>query len=106
MYKAGWYESPASNVIVSYKKNKNLKNKIKKISFAFIDCDLAISAKPVFQFIVPRLSNGAFVMIDDYYNIDKKGRSILQEFLKYKKKKQFHFYKTFGISGKVYRYLK
>ena len=87
-------------------KNKNLRNKIKKISFAFIDCDLAISAKPVFQFIIPRLSNGAFVMIDDYYNIDTKGGSILQEFLKYKKKKQFHFYKTFGTSGKVYRYIK
>ena len=87
--------------------NENFKtdyNKIKKISFAFIDCDLAISAKPVFKFILPKLSNGAFIMIDDYYNIDKKGNSILKEFSKYKKNKQFHFYKTFGTSGKVYRF--
>ena len=87
-------------------KNKKLGNKITKISFAFIDCDLAISAKPVFKFIKPRLSNGAFIMIDDYFNLDKKGNSILKEFSKYKKKKQFHFYKTFGTSGKVYRYFK
>ena len=84
--------------------NKIIKRKIKKISFAFIDCDLAISAKPVFKFILPKLSNGAFIMIDDYYNIDKKGNSILKEFSKYKKNKQFHFYKTFGTSGKVYRF--
>ena len=81
-----------------------IKKKIKTIAFAFIDCDLAVSSRPVLKFIMPRLISGSFLMIDDFYNIDKNSNSILKEFKKYKK--NFYFYKTFGLSGVVFRYIK
>jgi O-methyltransferase len=37
-----------------------------KIAFAFIDCDIYDSSKYVINFIKDKLSNGAFLMIDDY----------------------------------------
>jgi len=83
---------------------KFIKQKITTIAFAFIDCDLAVSSKPVFKFILPRLISGSFLMIDDFYNLDKNNNSILKEFNKYKK--NFYFYKTFGLSGVVFRYIK
>ena len=58
-------------------KRDDIKKNINKISVAFIDCDIGFSAIDVFEFIKPRLSYGAFIMIDDYFNIDKTKNSIL-----------------------------
>jgi len=41
---------------------QNTRDTIKKISLAFVDCDLEISSEPVFKFIKNRLENGAFII--------------------------------------------
>ena len=82
-----------------------IKEKINKISLAFIDCDLALSSIPVFLFIKSRLVNGSFIIIDDYFNIDKSGNSIRQEFLKnFTVDKEVFLFSTFGLGGVVFRY--
>ena len=85
----------------------HIKDKIKNISLAFIDCDLAISSQDVFKFIKPRLVNGAFIMIDDYFNLDKNKNSIQQEFVKhFEINKNVFKFKEFGVAGIVFRYNK
>ena len=82
-----------------------IKEKINKISLAFIDCDLALSSIPVFSFIKGRLVNGSFIIIDDYFNIDKNGRSIRAEFLKtFAVDKEISLFSTYGVNGVVFRY--
>lgn len=84
---------------------ENLKKEISKISLAFIDCDLAVSSKPVFDFIKSRLVNGSFIIIDDYYNIDKNGNSIRQEFLKrFDLNENVFLFSTYGLGGVVFKY--
>lgn len=87
--------------------NNEIKKKIQKISFAFIDCDIAYSCQDVFEFIKPRLTNGAYIMIDDYYNIDNNGDSILKIFKNFFKADQETFvHSYFGNEGVVFRYFK
>jgi len=82
-----------------------IKKDITKISLAFIDCDLALSSIPIFLFIKSRLVNGSFIIIDDYFNIDKSGNSIRQEFLKnFTVDKEVFLFSTFGLGGVVFRY--
>ena len=82
-----------------------IKKNISKISLAFIDCDLALSSIPVFSFIKGRLVNGSFIIIDDYFNIDKNGRSIRAEFLKtFAVDKEISLFSTYGVNGVVFRY--
>tara|TARA_B110000977_G_C11089332_1_gene496089 strand:+ start:142 stop:810 length:669 start_codon:yes stop_codon:yes gene_type:complete len=82
-----------------------IKKNISKISLAFIDCDLALSSIPVFLFIKDRLVNGSFIIIDDYFNIDKNGRSIRAEFLKtFAVDKEISLFSTYGVNGVVFRY--
>jgi hypothetical protein len=72
-----------------------------------VDCDLAISSQDVFKFIKPRLVNGAFIMIDDYFNLDKNKNSIQQEFVKhFEINKDVFKFKEFGVAGIVFRYNK
>ena len=79
--------------------------KKKKIAFAFIDCDIYDSSKEVINFIKNKLSNGAFLMIDDYYNLDKKDKSIFHSIIEsedfYKK---LHRVSSYGLNGVVYKY--
>ncbi len=87
--------------------DKEINSSIKKISFAFIDCDLAVSAKGVFKFIKPRMVNGSFIMIDDYFNTDKNGESIfsvIKDFFEIDKDIFVHSY--FGNGGIVFKYFK
>ena len=53
---------------------------IKNISFAFIDCDIFESTIDIFDYLKPRLTNGSFIMIDDYTSIDNNGNSIAKSF--------------------------
>ena len=86
---------------------QGVQEEIKKISLAFIDCDLAISSKPVFKFIKSRLINGSFIVIDDYFNVDEKGNSIRKEFLKnFELNKNVYQFSTYGLGGIVYQYIK
>ncbi len=87
--------------------SNNIKDKVKKISFSFIDCDLAISAKDVFKFISDRQTNGSFIMIDDFYNLDTNNNSIREEFFKYfNLNKNVFLHSNFGIGGVCFRYFK
>ena len=61
--------------------NSNEMQKIKKISFAFIDCDIYESALPIFSFLKERISIGGFIMIDDFSSIDKNNNSIHKAWL-------------------------
>ena len=84
---------------------KLIKEKINKISLAFIDCDLALSSIPVFSFIKSRLVNGSFIIIDDYFNVDQNERSIRAEFLKnFTVDKEVSLFSTYGVGGIVFRY--
>lgn len=85
---------------------KEIDNKIKKISFGFIDCDLAVSATPCLIQLSKKIVPGGFIMIDDFFNVDKNGKSICKEFLKYfKLNTNVFIYKYFGIGGICLRYL-
>lgn len=87
--------------------NEDLKKEIKNISLAFIDCDLAISSKPVFEFIKDRMVNGSFIVIDDYYNIDYEGNSIRNEFKKhFELDKNVYKFSSYGLGGVIYQYIK
>ena len=87
-------------------KRDDIKKNINKISVAFIDCDIGFSAIDVFEFIKPRLSFGAFIMIDDYFNIDKTKNSILATMHKYfSLNKDIYLHSHFGNGGIIFRYL-
>ena len=86
-------------------KRKDLNDKIKKISFCFIDCDLKISLIPVIKFIKKRLSNGSFIMIDDFYNLDINGDTLKDEIYKnFQLNENIFIHNYFGNSGIVFRY--
>ena len=86
--------------------NEDLKNEIQKISLAFIDCDLAISSQPVFEFIKNRMVNGSFIVIDDYFNIDQERNSIREEFKKhFDINKNVFKFSSYGLGGVVYQYI-
>lgn len=85
-------------------KDDFLKKEIKKISITFIDCDLAVSSKDIFEFIKPRLSFGSYLIIDDYYNIDFNKNSISKEFNKYFSKSEFQITGFFGLHGVIIRF--
>ena len=86
-------------------KSLELNNEIKNISLAFIDCDLAVSSQPVFEFIKKKLVHGSFIVIDEYYFIDKNGGSIRKEFLKkFEMNKNVFLFSTYGLGGAVFKY--
>ena len=86
-------------------KSLELNNEIKNISLAFIDCDLAVSSQPVFEFIKNKLVHGSFIVIDEYYFIDKNGGSIRKEFLKkFEMNKNVFLFSTYGLGGAVFKY--
>tara|TARA_B100001287_G_scaffold210565_1_gene179413 strand:- start:177 stop:608 length:432 start_codon:yes stop_codon:yes gene_type:complete len=84
---------------------KKIKEDINNISVAFIDCDLGLSAEPVFEFIKSRLSNGSYIVIDDFYNLDENNDSILKRFYKHFKINQNVFvHNYFGNAGVVFKF--
>jgi hypothetical protein len=54
----------------------DLMNEVKKINFAFIDCDIYESSIPIFKFLESRVAIGGFIMIDDFTSVDKNNNSI------------------------------
>lgn len=87
----------------SLKTNQELKE-LNKIKFAHIDCDLYISAVEPLDYLIPRLANGAYLMIDDFTNIDPSGNSIRNLFLEKFKNHNYQITGYFGIDGVVIRY--
>lgn len=85
-------------------KNEDIQMQIKNVAIVFIDCDYAKSSKIVFEFIKTRLSYGALLIIDDFYNIDYNKNSIMREFKKQFDKDQYEIISSFGLNGIVIRY--
>ena len=85
------------------KNNSELLN-IKKIKFAYIDCDLYSSAIEPIKYLERRLVTGSYLMIDDFTNIDPDGNSIRDLF--HEKFQNFDYEVTsyFGIDGVVIRF--
>tara|TARA_B100001029_G_scaffold176998_1_gene180849 strand:+ start:128 stop:784 length:657 start_codon:yes stop_codon:yes gene_type:complete len=88
----------------SLKNNKDLQN-ITSLKFVFIDCDLYTSAIEPLDYITDKLVKGSYIMIDDFVNIDKNGRTISDLFFEKFQEKKVVFVSSFGVSGVVYRYL-
>ena len=78
---------------------------IEKIKFAHIDCDLFISAIEPIRFIKERLVLGAYVMIDDFSNVDRDGNSISKVFYEEFEGLKFEKVGFFGVDGVLIRYL-
>lgn len=97
----GFFSNSLSRIEI--KNNKELD----KIALAFIDCDIYSSAQEVFNFIKNKMSNGSFVIIDDYYNIDKNGKSIHAALLETGNLyNNLSFFSSYGYNGIVYKYFK
>lgn len=77
---------------------------IEKLKFVYIDCDLYISAIEPIDFIIPKLSKGSYIMIDDFTNIDLEGKSIRDIFYKKFEGHDFEITSYFGIGGVIIRY--
>ncbi len=86
-------------------KNPGLKQ-IKKIKFALIDCDLYISAIEPIDYLIPRLVNGAYIMIDDYTNIDSDGNNIRKIINDKFNNIDHQIVGYFGTDGVIIRYFK
>jgi len=87
----------------SLEKNNNLLN-LKRIKFALIDCDLYISAIEPIDYLIPRLVNGAYLMIDDFTNIDSEGNNIRKLFNEKFKNFDYQIIGYFGTDGVIIRY--
>lgn len=87
----------------SLRRESELMN-IKKLKFVNIDCDLYLSSIEPMDFIIPHLSKGAYIMIDDFTNIDPEGNSIRDLFYKKFTNHDFEITNSFGIDGVVIRY--
>ena len=85
-------------------KNSEKINTITKLKFAHIDCDLYISAIEPVEFIKEKLVSGAYLMIDDFTNIDPSGKSIRELFKQEFKNCDFEIVGYFGIDGVIIRY--
>ena len=77
-----------------------------KIALAFVDCDIYSSSKPVFDFMSNKLSNGAFIIIDDCFNLDLNGNSIYKSLIEHQALyKNLIKISNYGLNGAVYKYL-
>ncbi|RPG63249.1 MAG: hypothetical protein CBD98_001030 [Flavobacteriaceae bacterium TMED238] len=84
--------------------NKNI-SEINKIAFAFVDCDIYESSLDVFDFLKKRMTNGGFIMIDDYTSIDNNGNTISKSFLSnFEINKNVYVFGYYS-NGVIYRYI-
>ena len=83
--------------------NKLLNNS--KFKFVHIDCDLYVSAIDPIKFLADKLVVGAYIMIDDFTNLDKNNLSIRNAFYSTFQEKNFEKVGYFGIDGVVFRYI-
>lgn len=84
--------------------NEEVLMNAKKIKFAHIDCDLYVSAIEPIDYLISRLVTGAYLMIDDFTNIDPNGNSIRHLFYQKFKNHDYEITGYFGIDGVVIRY--
>tara|TARA_B100000427_G_scaffold50346_1_gene38341 strand:+ start:1696 stop:2358 length:663 start_codon:yes stop_codon:yes gene_type:complete len=82
----------------------NILKDVKKFKFVHLDCDLYVSSIDPFKYIKSRLVIGAYIMIDDFTNIDKDGKSIREAFYEEFSNHDFELVGFFGVDGVVIRY--
>ena len=58
-----------------FKNIKKYKKQIRKISFAYIDCDLYEETKILLNFINNSISKGYIILFDEAYRNSKKGEA-------------------------------
>lgn len=73
-------------------------------SFVFLDCDIYESSIDVFNYVENRISNGGFLMIDDFTSIDKNGNSIYKAFTETINSEKYVYFSSYS-SGRIYRKL-
>ena len=73
-------------------------------SFVFLDCDIYESSIDVFNYVENRISNGGFLMIDDFTSVDKNGNSIYKAFNETIDSDKFVYFSSYS-SGRIYRKL-
>ena len=79
--------------------------RINKVAFAFVDCDIYESTIDIFSFIKKRITNGGFIMIDDYTSIDNNGNTISKSFLEnFEINKNVHVFGYYS-NGVIFRYI-
>ena len=74
---------------------------ISNISFAFIDCDIYESAETAFKYI-KKISNGGFIMIDDFSSVDKNGNYIAKSFYEVFADRNILFFDSYS-NGQTFR---
>lgn len=85
--------------------NKDNVSEINKIAFAFVDCDIYESTLDVFNFLKKRMTNGGFIMIDDYTSIDNNGNTISKGFLEnFEIDKNVYVFGYYS-NGVIFRYI-
>jgi len=78
---------------------------INKIAFAFVDCDIYESSEDVFVYLQKRMTNGGFIMIDDYTSIDNNGNTISKSFLSnFEINKNVYVFGYYS-NGVIFRYI-
>jgi hypothetical protein len=78
---------------------------LKKISFAFIDCDIYESSQVAFKYLKPRMAQGGFIMIDDFTSIDENQNTIMKAFFEvFELNKEVHSYSQYS-NGQVFRFI-
>lgn len=114
------FEVSYEKVIKQFKKYENIKiekgyfsevlisnnlSEMNKIAFAFVDCDIYESTLDVFDFLKKRMSNGGFIMIDDYTSIDNNGKTISKSFLSNFKINENVYVFGYYSNGIIFRYI-
>ena len=80
--------------------------KLKTLSFVFIDCDIYESTIDIFDYLKTRMANGGFIMIDDFTSLDKNGNSISKSFFSTFNINQNVFVFGYYSNGIIFRYIK
>ncbi len=75
---------------------------IPNISFAFVDCDIYESAEEVFVYLNKKISNGGFIMIDDFTSIDNNGNYIAKSFFDIFSNRELILFDTYS-NGQTFR---
>ena len=75
---------------------------VNNISFAFVDCDIYESAETAFKYIKKKISNGGFIMIDDFSSVDKNGNYIAKSFYEVFADRNILFFDSYS-NGQTFR---
>lgn len=119
-YRRENFKTSYEKVFRQFKKYRNIKifkgffdevisvkelDELKKISFAFIDCDIYESSQVAFKYLKPRMAQGGFIMIDDFTSIDANKNTIMKAFFEvFELNKEVHSYSQYS-NGKVFRFI-